>query len=326
MVPVRVMQAQAAVLSTSIQDPNQTSLSIGGLSVAQAYVNSPIQAAFTVQHHRGVFLGTFAGKDTFSGVVANSSGQVVLMLASEAVSLQYNQTTAARLLSIGNLPPQYAGQTMTCYVGPANQFAGLVIGQSVYPTAAMLSRSFQVSGYAPPPTYTGGGTGTGTGGGGSLSGGGTSPITNAGTGNKLGLPSLTTVAIVGGGILVIGGAAVWAFRHGSEHLSLRQHRTIAEEQTRQAHERTRQARANANQTRTLRTEGGESSRPVIDVGGGSAREPRGRTVRRRSSSSSGGSASAGRPGAAQVTQGDIDRNPGLARAIRNAQATQGARA
>lgn len=316
MVPVAVMQTRASVLATDVEDPNQTSLVMSGLSVAQAYAGAPVQAAFTVSHHRPLTgIELFPAKDTFSGVIANQNGQVVLFLSSQFVSLRYGQYTALRLLSVGDLPAQYAGQVMTCYVGPQNQFAGMTIGQSIYSTSGMLTRSFQVSASQAPPTYTSGASGSS-----GTSGSGTSPITNAGTGPSNGLPPVSTIAIVGGGVLLLGGAAVWAFRHfGGEHVSLAQHASIEREKTRQAREQTRQARANAHQTRTIRTEGGESSRPVIDVGGGSAREPRGRTVRRRSSSSSGGSASAGRPGAAQVTQGDIDRNPGLARAIRNAQ-------
>lgn len=203
MIPPHVMAVQVAVV-----DPYQTSLQYSGLTVAPARVGAPVELAFTVDHHGGVFLGFFAGTGTFSGAITDTSGNVVAVTNDVNVSLRYGAFTEVRLYT-PPLAAQYAGRTLVAYAGPSAVLGPLSAGQVFSGVSNLLSTSFTVSFYV---SSGAGGSSSGSATSSSGTGAGTSTTSTVGTppAKILGIPSRY---VIGGGILAAGGLGAWIVLH-----------------------------------------------------------------------------------------------------------------
>ena len=202
MIPPHVMAVQVDVV-----DPYQTSLQYSGLTVAPSRVGAPVELAFTVDHHGGVFLGFFAGTGAFSGAITDTSGNVVAVTNDVNVSLRYGAFTEVRLYT-PPLAAQYAGRTLVAYAGPSAVLGPLSAGQVFSGVSNLLSTSFTVSSYV--SSGAGASASSGATSGASGSGAATTSTVGTPTTKILGIPSSY---VIGGGILVAGGLGAWIVLH-----------------------------------------------------------------------------------------------------------------
>lgn len=128
---------------SGVPDINQTSLVMSGLSVDPVYVGQPLSCAFTVSHVRpivGIEFGS--AKDTFGGVVTDAgTGNVILTLTTAVVDLRYGRYVPVRLMSTADVPSSEENKSVIVYVGPVTLFAAAVIGEPVYVSQGVLTKS-----------------------------------------------------------------------------------------------------------------------------------------------------------------------------------------
>lgn len=215
--------------TTSVVYNEQSGLSwqLSGLSISPASVGVPLQGQMTLTNKTA---GLDATLDLFDysfqvgGVATDPNGIVIALFAPQTIQLGpyppavapsdfeplYVQTQAP-------LPASAAGQTLTVYAGDIGQFGNVSVGSPYYGGGQVLSATVTVSGA---PSSTGSGSGQSYPG----SGGSTQPPSGTGTSTGTTTPTNTTttaapsfwsslsttekVAIVGGGLVLAGGAYV----------------------------------------------------------------------------------------------------------------------
>ena len=189
-------------------------LKLSGLQVGLAVAGRPLTVNFTADNTQPFWSAGFVPyeADTLTGVITQG-GTVVLLLGATKISvgtfgqLSAGQFASVGLVSQGSLPSQFAGQSITVYVGPQSEFSGLAVGASFGGTQYTLSAAATVSGSA----STGG---SGSGGQPTTSGSGSQPTTVPSGGFQSGIGSSAGVVVAGIVVVGIGALLVSGSRRG----------------------------------------------------------------------------------------------------------------